>query len=46
MTENYKCFPDSNVWLYALTDQDEERKEKAEDLIEKFEKRISIYRTN
>ena len=40
MTENFKSFLDSNVWIYALTDQDEERKEKAENLIEKNKERI------
>ena len=40
MTENFKSFLDSNVWLYALTEQDETRKEKAADLIEKHKERI------
>lgn len=42
MTENSKCFPDSNVWLYALTNQDEKRKHRAENLIEKIKKRICL----
>ncbi len=42
MTESCKFFPDSNVWLYALTDQNEERKRKAEDLIERFHERICL----
>lgn len=42
MTENFKSFPDSNVWLYALTEQDEKRKQKAEDLIEKNKERICL----
>ena len=40
MTENFKSFLDSNVWLYALTEQDETHKEKAADLIEKHKERI------
>ena len=42
MTENFKSFPDSNVWLYALTDQDEKRKHQAEDLIEENKERICL----
>ena len=42
MTENFKCFLDSNVWLYALSDQEEKRKEKAENLIEKNKKQICL----
>lgn len=42
MTRNFKVFPDSNVWLYALTNQDEERKQKAEDLVEENAERICI----
>ena len=42
MTENFRCFLDSNIWLYALSDQDEERKEKAENLIEKNKKQICL----
>lgn len=34
MTENFKAFLDSNVWLYALTDEDEKRGGQAENLIE------------
>ena len=34
MTGNSKSFPDSNVWLYAFSDQDEERKRQAENLNE------------
>lgn len=42
MTENFKAFPDSNVWLYALTEQDEKRKQQAEDLIEENKERICL----
>lgn len=42
MTENSKSFLDSNVWLYALTDQDDERKQKAEVLIEENKERICL----
>ncbi len=42
MTENSKCFLDSNIWLYALTDQDEEHKQKAGNLIKKNQKRICL----
>lgn len=42
MTENFKSFPDSNIWLYALTDQDARRRQKAEDLIEKIKEKICI----
>ncbi len=42
MTGNFKVFPDSNIWLYALTNQDEDRKQKAEDLVEENEERICI----
>ncbi len=42
MTENFKCFLDSNVWLYALSDQEEKRKKKAENLIEKNKKQICL----
>ena len=42
MTENFKYFLDSNVWLYALTDQDEEHKQKAENLIEKIGEHICL----
>lgn len=38
MTENFKSFVDSNIWHYALTDQEEKRKRKAEDLIEKIKR--------
>lgn len=41
-TENYKCFSDSNVWLYIFTDQDEKRKKKAENLIETIRGRICL----
>ncbi len=41
-TENYNCFTDSNVWLYIFTDQDEERKRKAENLVEEIKNRICI----
>ncbi len=42
MTGNFKVFPDSNVWLYVLTDQDEDRKQKAEGLVEENKERICI----
>ncbi len=45
MTGNSKSSPDSNVWLYAFSDQDEERKRQAENLNEvclKFEKKIVL----
>ena len=42
MTENSKCFLDSNIWLYALSNQDENRKRKAENLIEKIKNRICL----
>ncbi len=42
MTGNFKVFPYSNIWLYALTNQDEDRKQKAEDLVEENEERICI----
>ncbi len=42
MTENSRSFPDSNVWLYALTNQDEKRKKQAEDLIEENRERICL----
>lgn len=42
MTGNFKSFPDSNVWLYALTNQDEKRKKQAEDLIEENKERICL----
>jgi len=42
MTENSKTFPDSNVWLYALTDQNDKYKHQAEDLIEENKERICL----
>ena len=42
MIENSKVFPDSNVWLYALTNQDEKRGQQAEDLIEEIKDRICL----
>ncbi len=40
--ENYKSFTDSNIWIYALTDQDEEKKRKAEDLIKRIKEKICV----
>ncbi len=42
MTGNSKSFPDSNVWLYAFSDQDEERKRQAENLIEENKRQICL----
>ncbi len=42
MIENSKVFSDSNVWLYALTNQDEKRGQQAEDLIEEIKERICL----
>ena len=42
MTENSKSFPDSNVWLYAFSDQDEVRRRQAENLIEENKRQICL----
>lgn len=42
MTGNFKAFVDSNVWLYALTDENDERGGQAEELIESISESISV----
>ncbi|HXG83882.1 MAG TPA: PIN domain-containing protein [Pyrinomonadaceae bacterium] len=42
MTGNFKAFIDSNVWLYALTDENDERNGQAEKLIKAIAESVCV----